>query len=44
LRIVRGIMLKGADFYDLHREALALACLMLLAMTFAVRRFRRTLD
>jgi ABC-2 type transport system permease protein len=44
LRIVRGIMLKGADFYDLRFEALALLGLMLLAMTFAVRRFRRTLD
>jgi len=44
LRIVRGIMLKGADFYDLRFEALALLVLMLLAMTLAVRRFRRTLD
>ncbi len=44
LRIVRGIMLKGADFYDLRFEALALLALMLLAMTLAVRRFRRTLD
>lgn len=44
LRIVRGIMLKGADFYDLRVEALALLFLMLLAMTLAVRRFRRTLD
>jgi ABC-2 type transport system permease protein len=44
IRIVRGIMLKGADLYDLHREALALLVLMTLAMTFAVRRFRRTLD
>jgi ABC-2 type transport system permease protein len=44
IRIVRGIMLKGATFYDLQFEALALFCLMLLAMTLAVRRFRRTLD
>jgi ABC-2 type transport system permease protein len=44
LRIVRGIMLKGAGFYDLKFEALALLGLMLLAMTLAVRRFRRTLD
>ena len=42
--IARGIMLKGADLYDLHREALALLVLMTVAMTFAVRRFRRTLD
>jgi ABC-2 type transport system permease protein len=44
IRIVRGIMLKGADLYDLQFEALALLGLMLLAMTLAVRRFRRTLD
>jgi ABC-2 type transport system permease protein len=44
IRIVRGIMLKGANLYDLHGEALALVGLMLLAMTLAVRRFRRTLD
>jgi ABC-2 type transport system permease protein len=44
IRIVRGIMLKGATLADLQGEALALLGLMLLAMTFAVRRFRRTLD
>jgi len=44
IRIVRGIMLKGATLYDLQGEALALLGLMLLAMTLAVRRFRRTLD
>jgi len=44
IRIARGIMLKGATLYDLQFEALALAGLMLLAMTLAVRRFRTTLD
>jgi ABC-2 type transport system permease protein len=44
IRIVRGIMLKGATLYDLQFEALALMGLMLFAMTLAVRRFRRTLD
>jgi len=44
IRIVRGIMLKGATLYDLQFEAWALLGLMLLAMTLAVRRFRRTLD
>jgi hypothetical protein len=44
LRIVRAIMLKVADFYDLRFEALALLGLMLLATTLAVRRFCRTLD
>jgi ABC-2 type transport system permease protein len=44
LRIVRAIMLKGASMQNLHFDALALAVLMLLAMTIAVTRFRRTLD
>lgn len=44
LRIVRAIMLKGATMQNLHFDALALAALMLLAMTIAVTRFRRTLD
>ena len=44
IRIVRAIMLKGATLDDLHYDALALAGLMLLAMTIAVTRFRRTLD
>ena len=44
LRIVRAIMLKGATVADLRLDALALAGLMLFAMTIAVTRFRRTLD
>jgi ABC-2 type transport system permease protein len=44
LRIVRAIMLKGATFADLHYDAIALFVLMLIAMSIAVRRFRRTLD
>ncbi|MBR0821779.1 ABC transporter permease [Bradyrhizobium liaoningense] len=44
LRIVRAIMLKGATMQNLRFDALALAVLMLLAMTIAVTRFRRTLD
>ncbi|MCK1386787.1 ABC transporter permease [Bradyrhizobium sp. 21] len=44
LRIVRAIMLKGATMQNLRFDALALAALMLLAMTIAVTRFRRTLD
>jgi len=44
LRIVRSIMLKGATVTDLHYDAAALAVLMLVAMTIAVTRFRRTLD
>jgi ABC-2 type transport system permease protein len=44
VRIVRAIMLKGATIENLRYDALALAVLMLLAMTIAVTRFRRTLD
>ncbi|MFK4506341.1 ABC transporter permease [Bradyrhizobium daqingense] len=44
LRIVRAIMLKGATMENLRFDTLALAALMLLAMTIAVTRFRRTLD
>jgi ABC-2 type transport system permease protein len=44
LRIVRAIMLKGSTLPNLQYDALALFGLMLLAMTIAVTRFRRTLD
>jgi len=44
LRIVRSIMLKGSSIGDLRYDAIALFILMLIAMTIAVRRFRRTLD
>ena len=44
LRIVRAIMLKGAALPNLEYDTVALALLMLLAMTIAVLRFRRTLD
>jgi ABC-2 type transport system permease protein len=44
LRIVRAIMLKGATIADLHYDTIALFVLMLIAMSIAVMRFRRTLD
>lgn len=44
LRIVRAIMLKGSTLENLQYDALALLTLMLIAMTIAVTRFRRTLD
>src|ERR1700758_3928901 len=44
LRIVRAIMLKGSTLQNLQYDTLALLGLMLLAMTVAVTRFRRTLD
>jgi ABC-2 type transport system permease protein len=44
LRIVRGIMLKGAEFPDLKTDVLALGAFALVAMSVAVARFRQTLD
>ena len=44
LRIMRAIMLKGTDTLNLSADALALGALMLLTMTVAIVRFRRTLD
>jgi ABC-2 type transport system permease protein len=44
IRIVRGVMLKGAEITDLQHDALMLLALMTVAMTIAVRRFRQTLD
>ena len=37
-------MLKGATLENLQYDTIALVGLMLLAMTIAVTRFRRTLD
>jgi ABC-2 type transport system permease protein len=44
MRIVRSIMLKGSNLSDLRYDAIAMFMLMLIAMTIAVTRFRRTLD
>ncbi len=44
VRIVRAIMLKGAVLQNLQYDTIALIVLMLVAMTIAVLRFRRTLD
>jgi ABC-2 type transport system permease protein len=44
MRIARAIMLKGSTLSELRYDVLALAALMVVAMTIAVTRFRRTLD
>jgi ABC-2 type transport system permease protein len=44
LRIVRSVMLKGSSIADLQYDTAAMFVLMLIAMTIAVTRFRRTLD
>lgn len=44
LRIVRGVMLKGAGFSDLDMEFLALVAFTGFAVILAMARYRRTLD
>jgi ABC-2 type transport system permease protein len=44
LRVVRGIMLKGSVFSELHGEFLALALFVCAFAGLALFRFRRTLD
>ncbi|MEN3929776.1 ABC transporter permease [Microvirga sp. W0021] len=44
IRIVRGIMLKGATFADVSSAAIALLVFTLAAMALALARFRQTLD
>lgn len=44
VRLVRGIMLRGADLADLWREMAVLGVFTVVMMTLAVRRFRKRLD
>ncbi len=44
VRLIRGIMLRGADLGDLWREVAVLAAFTAVMMTLAVRRFRKRLD
>jgi ABC-2 type transport system permease protein len=44
IRIVRGIMLKGAVMDDLIFETLAIGVFTVIAMAIAISRFRQTLD
>jgi ABC-2 type transport system permease protein len=44
LRIVRGVMLKGADFQAIASEVAALVLFVVLFAAMALLRFRRTLD
>jgi ABC-2 type transport system permease protein len=43
LRIVRGIVLKGADFFDLHRELISLAIILGVLIAISSLRFRKRL-
>ena len=44
LRIVRGVMLKGAELSDLRFEMLAMAAFTCVAIIIAMSRYKRTLD
>lgn len=44
LRLIRGIMLRGAALAELWQEAVALLAFAAVMMTLAIRRFRKRLD
>jgi ABC-2 type transport system permease protein len=44
LRLVRGIMLRGARWWELWPEVLALLAFIAVMMTLAIARFRKRLD
>jgi len=44
MRIVRGLMLKGAAFTDVSTELVALVAILLIVSTLAISRYRVTLD
>lgn len=44
LRIVRGILLKGASFAEIGMELLPLTAFLVVVMTLGVLRYRQTLD
>ncbi len=44
LRIIRGVMLRGADLFELWPDVLALLAFTAVMMTLAISRFRKRLD
>ncbi|QKX15966.1 ABC transporter permease [Microbulbifer sp. YPW1] len=44
LRLIRGVMLRGAGIFELWPDLLALVAFILLMMTLAIARFRKRLD
>lgn len=44
LRLIRGVMLRGASIWELWPDVLALAGFTLVMMTLAILRFRKRLD
>ena len=44
MRLIRGVVLRGADLAELSNELAILGAFILVAMTVAVARFRKRLD
>jgi len=44
LRLIRGVILRGAELHELTHELMILGVFILVAMTFAVSRFTKRLD
>ena len=44
MRLIRGVILRGADLSDLASELAILGVFIAVAMTFAVLRFAKRLD
>jgi ABC-2 type transport system permease protein len=44
MRVVRGVMLKGADLGDVSAELIALVAMLLIVSTLAISRYKVTLD
>ncbi len=44
MRLIRGVVLRGAELWELRGELAALGVFLVLALTVAVRRFDKTLD
>ena len=44
MRLIRGVVLRGASLQELSSELLILAAFIAIALTFAVRRFHKRLD
>lgn len=44
MRLIRGVVLRGADLWELRGEMLALLGFILIAMTVSLARFSKTLD
>ena len=44
IRLIRGVMLRGAGLLELWPDALALLVFTLAMMTLAILRFRKRLD